>query len=36
MRIDIRTTRWMMGAVLALLAALIALGVFNTVLGLTD
>ncbi len=31
---EIRTTRWMMGAILALLATLTALGLLNTVLGL--
>ena len=29
------STRWMLGAVVALLATLTALGLFNTVLGLT-
>jgi 2-phosphoglycerate kinase len=33
---EIRSNRWMMGAVLALLATLTALGVFNTALGLVD
>ena len=33
---EIRTTRWMMGAILALLAILAALGLFNTALGLMD
>ncbi len=31
---EIRATRWMLGAILALLATLAALGLFNTVLGL--
>ena len=33
---EMRTTRWMMGAILALLAILAALGLFNTALGLMD
>ena len=33
---EIRTTRWMMGAILALLAILAALGLFNTALDLMD
>ena len=31
---EIRSTRWMMGAILALLAVLAAIGLFNTALGL--
>ena len=31
---EIRATRWMMGAILALLATLAALGLFNTARGL--
>ncbi len=33
---EIRTTRWMIGAILVLLAILAALGLFNTAIGLMD